>query len=542
MSMLSTRRALMLGAFLTTFAATAPLAQAEGDAEVQTVRAVSHSIPPGSRAQAVADDSLAAPRISPVGDEELARIKSSAGGSAGSASLVAATEAAELTVDPRNKNRRRVCQTDSSTGGAPSGINGAAGPQVLMVVTNSAISRYNKKSCVRLGQQSLASFFAGVGVPATARLKDPRVLYDRRSRRFFVTAVSTDTGNTDQYQYVAVSADVSGRTFNLYRITLSEGAARFCKRNVASTWDFPMAGLSNARWFVTANDKGPRGGVRGAILSLDKRATLNGAPLTVKCFNQLPANLAATISLDTSASTAFLSPGSGSSELIERRVVTVVGGGVANDTLTEIDPVIIPIWWAPPPAAQPNGQLLDTLDGRFVAPSIQNQQKIVNVHSVKVRDTAKIRLYHVSTLDEIVAPQLIFTPTTVGDESDNLFNASIATNYGAVNAPVFISATRTIPGNRNAGRPSQLLFTGPADSADSLRWRFALIGKSQAQMVGCGRQPTGVCRWGDYSSTQVEAGSAQLGWGFNQLVAGTGKANQTRWTTRAGLMQAFRGL
>ncbi len=542
MSMLSTRRALMLGAFLTTFAATAPLAQAEGDAEVQTVRAVKHSIPAGSRAQAVVDPSLAAPRISPVSEAELARIKSSAGGSEDGASLVAATEAAELTVKVRNQNRRRVCNTDSSTGGAPSGINGAVGPQIMVVVTNSGISRYNKKSCAQLGQQSLASFFTGVGVPATARLKDPRVLYDRRSKRFFVTAVSTDTGNTDQYQYVAVSTNASGSAFNLYRITLSEGTNRFCKRNVASTWDFPMAGFSNARWFVTANDKGPGGGVRGAILSMNKKATLNGGLLTVKCFNQLPANLAATVALDTSAATVFLSPGSGSSERFERRVVTVVGGGVANDTLTEIAPVIIPIWWAPPPAAQPNGQLLETLDGRFVAPSIQNQQKLVNVHTVKVRNTAKIRLYHVSTLDEVVAPQLIFTPTTVEDESDNLFNASIATNFGAVNAPVYISATRTIPSNKNAGRASQLLFSGPADSADSALWRFALIARSQAQMVGCAKQPTGVCRWGDYSSTQVEPGNAQLGWGFNQIVAGTGKGNQTQWTTRAGLMQVFRGL
>jgi hypothetical protein len=542
MSMLSTRRALMLGAFLTAFAATAPWAQAEGEAEVQTIRAVSHSIPAGGRAQAVAAADAAGPRIIPAGEAELARIKALAGGSEGGASLVAAGEAAELTVGVRNQNRRRVCQTDASTGAAPSGINGAVGPQIMVVVTNSAISRYNKKSCARVGQQSLATFFAAVGVPATAQLRDPRVIYDRRSRRFFVTAVSTDSGNTDQYQYVAVSADATGRTFNLYRITLSEGTARFCKRNVASTWDFPMAGVSNARWFVTANDKGPAGGVRGAILSLDKRASLNGAPMTVKCFNQLPANLAATISLDTSAATAFLSPGSGSSSRIERRVVTAVGGGVANDTLTVIAPVIIPTWWAPPAAAQPNGQLLDTLDGRFVAPSIQNQQKIVNVHSVKVRDTAKIRLYHVSTLDEAVAPTLIFTPTTVEDESDNLFTASIATNYGAANAPVFISATRTIPGNRNAGRPSQLLFSGPADSADSARWRYALIGTSQAQMTGCASQPPGVCRWGDYSSTQIEPGNAQLGWGFNQLVAGTGAANQSRWTTRAGLMQAFRGL
>lgn len=540
MSMLSTRRALMLGAFLTAFAATVPSAQAEDEAEVQTIRAVSHSIPAGSRAQAVAANA-GAPRIIPAGEAELLRIKALAGGSEGATSLVAAGEATELTVRVRNENRRRVCQTDASTGAAPSGINGAVGPQIMVVVTNSAISRYNKNNCARVGQQSLAAFFAGVGVPATAQLKDPRVIYDRRSRRFFVTAVSTDSGNSDQYQYVAVSTDATGRTYNLYRIMLSEGTARFCKRSVGSTWDFPMAGVSNARWFVTANDKGLAGGVRGAILSMDKRASLSGAPMTVKCFNQLPANLAATISLDASAATAFLSPGSGSSSRIERRVVTAVGGGVANDTLTPIAPVVIPTWWAPPAAAQPNGQLLDTLDGRFVAPSIQNQQKIVNVHSIKVRDTAKIRLYHISTLNDAVSPTLIFTPTTVEDESDNLFNASVATSYGTADAPVFISATRTIPGNRNAGRASQLLFSGPADSADSARWRYALIGSSQAQMTGCARQPAGVCRWGDYSSTQIEPGNARLGWGFNQLVDGTGSANQSRWTTRAGLMQAFRG-
>jgi hypothetical protein len=47
--------------------------------------------------------------------------------------------------------------------------------------------------------------FAAFSPPPTQILFDPRVLYDVPSGRFLVTAESKDSGNSDQFQYFAVS-------------------------------------------------------------------------------------------------------------------------------------------------------------------------------------------------------------------------------------------------------------------------------------------------------------------------------------------------
>lgn len=542
MSRFSSRRSVLLGAILTAFAVSMPSAGAQEESAVeageQTLRPVRHSIAPGDRVSAAALAQAVAPRPVAVGDAELLRLKSEGSGDGGPAVIrVREIEAAPEFVRNRRALLKRRCNTNASSGLAPAGVGGAAGPVNLVVATNAVIGVYNATNCRVVGRESLADFFAGVGVPASATLHDPRVVFDRVSGRFFVTAVSRDSGNSDQYQYFAVSTNNVGTTYNLYRVTLSEGAARFCKRGVESVWDYPSAGYSRGRWYVTGNDVAAN--QRGAILSIDKAATLRGAPADITCFNRLAANLAPPIVIDRARIATFLSVGSGRSMGVVRIAVTEGAGGPKSDTAQALDNILIPQWTAAPAAAQPNGQRLDTLDGRFQSASIQAGQFIWNVHTVKVRNLAKVRLYRLPTADAARAPSLIFTPSTLTSENDNLFNASLAVRSANPAAPIFMSVTRTIPGDLNFGKPAHVIFEGPNNSADSARWGFAVAQSSPVQMVGCSQRPDGACRWADYSSTQIVPGNLLRGWGFNQIVAQrpSGQSRQTDWRTGAGLME-----
>lgn len=184
------------------------------------------------------------------------------------------------------------CVTNVSTGHAPSDIHGAAGSTVLVVVTNVDIGVYNKANCLIVSRVPLATVFAGFADIGNQRLFDPRVLYDTSSGRFFVTAESRDAraGNTDQYQYFAVSTSGAASGWSTYRIQLSRGTSFFCKRAADTFWDYPSAGKSGNRWFITANDFPTDADASGAILAIDKAPTLSGAPASVSCWNNLAYN------------------------------------------------------------------------------------------------------------------------------------------------------------------------------------------------------------------------------------------------------------
>jgi hypothetical protein len=110
------------------------------------------------------------------------------------------------------------------TGSTPSDIHGAVSPVNIVVVTNRDIGVYDRASCTRLSRVSFDVFFgASFTIAPGEGLFDPRVLYDTAAGRFFVEIESRNTtpGNTDQFQYFAVSTDNTGTSWSQYRVALS---------------------------------------------------------------------------------------------------------------------------------------------------------------------------------------------------------------------------------------------------------------------------------------------------------------------------------
>jgi len=422
-----------------------------------------------------------------------------------------------------------ACNTNVATGSAPSDIHGAAGPAVLVVVTNVDIGVYDKSTCAMISRVPLTTLFAGFGDIANQTLFDPKVIYDRAAGRFFVTAESRDNrGITDQYQYFAVSTTNAASAWHRYRFGLSVGTTFWCKRASNSFWDYPSSGKSANRWFITANDFPVSGGATGAIMAIDKAPTLTGAGTSAICWNNLAFNVAPPIVLDAATSqSVFLYPRA----TFIGRYDHAAGATLGADTLAAGANYAIATWAVPPDAVQPNGQKLDSLDGRFQSASIQSRNRIWNIHTIASGTAPVIRWYRLTKVGSTV-----LSTNTVTSTGGHLFNPSFVTGSGLDGAPAFINASRTVPTCATSScLASMMTYSGP-NTSNTTGWLGYLAASSTNQFAtdGFGTPCNNVllrgsCRWGDYSSITVDPNEAGSAWGFNQLINGT---TQFDWFTR----------
>ncbi len=503
-------------------------------------------------AESAGDAVNEAPRLSAIPDAELEKLKNLPGDADDGAESM--DEEPASTPDQSPEVISINCAMNGGTGSAPSDVHGAATPTNIIEVTNSDIMIKNKSNCALVSSMSLKTFFGGFAIPAAETLFDPRVVYDRLAGRCIVTVESRNSGNTDQFLYVASSRTSSCTTWRRIRFVLSRAStgSLFCKASAANFYDFPNLGYNNTRAVVTSNNFTSRTGsfLQATLLSIDKVALHGTAPVFARCFRggSLPFSMAPAIQGDFGSSMFILSTGAGSGFTIRRLRLTSSGSGSGiADTLTSLSSILIPFWTAPPDAPQPNLQKLDTLDGRFQSASKQIFGSLWNVHTVNSSGRAVVRLYKVSTSGSLLFRRTLATAQTGCTGTDHVFNPSIDTNSTAPGALAFVTASRTCPSGGAIGRAAHLVFRGPNSS--STGWVFNTIGTSpdQFRILGgsAGTRPCnttgtgfrGSCRWGDYSSTQIDPSAPTDAWSFNQLVrTGSfgGSQSQFNWNTRAG--------
>ena len=513
------------------------------------------TMPSGDSSSAAAESAggpvFEGPRLSSIPDAELERLKNLVGAGDGPDSVGEAPALA-----PAPKAVLVNCTMNVATGAAPSDVHGAATPTNLIEVTNRDIMIRNKATCGLVSSMSLATFFSqnfGFTIAPGESLFDPRVVYDRLAGRCIVIVDSRNSGNTNQFLYVAASTTSSCTAWRRYRFILSRisPAALFCKATAANFYDYPNLGYNNTRAVVTSNNFTSATGsfTQGTLLSMDKGELYSGAPsVHARCFRSstYPFSMAPAIQQDFNTSMFILSTGAGSGSVIRRFRLTPSGSGAGmTDTFTALSSINIPFWTAPPDAVQPNGRKIDSLDGRLQSASKQIGTVMWQVHAVNVGGFSRWRMYKVSTSGTSVL--FSRTPTTgTCANVDHLFNPSIDTNSTSTSALAFVTASRTCP-SQAAGRAAHLIFRGA--NASNVGWVFNTVATSANQFTilggsagsaSCNTTGTdfrGSCRWGDYSSTQIDPSSPTTAWGFNQLITtGTlgGAQSQFNWTTRAG--------
>jgi hypothetical protein len=460
------------------------------------------------------------PRRIPIGDAALAAIKANPTAAAADMTTLAPSGG------PNIRSWGGTCTTNSAVGFAPSDIHGAVSATRLVVVTNVEVGVYRLTDCALISKVSLSAFFGNLG---NEILFDPRVIFDRISGRFFVTAESEETSGTDQRQFWGVSSSYTPTAWTTYSLKLSESqtATLNCKSAQNSFWDFPQVGVSTNRLYTTANDFLATGGVVGAIIWLDKAPMLTASSTSARCATNLPFNLAPPMVMDASTNAVFLSPGSGGGSTIARLDLaspTTIG----SDTLIARPSFAIPAWTAAPDPAQPNGQTLDAIDGRFQSYSTQSRGLLWNIHTVGVGSpaAAKIRWYRLNATST-ASSTVLNLATFQTASTDRLFNPSIVTASGLPGAPIYINTTRTIPSiTTGAGNAAMVMMWGLNNDSSAANWRAQAVQTSTTQFTGCG----GPCRWGDYSSVETDPANNGTAWGFNQIVTGTSQFN---WGTSA---------
>jgi hypothetical protein len=445
----------------------------------------------------------------------------------------------------------KSCDTNKNNGDSstPPAVNGAVGPANLLVTTHSHVTVYARSDCTQLADATLKAFFDKFPEVATKTIIWPRSLYDPRSKRFVVAAVSSFSNN-EQYLYLAISKNASGQTWYRYRIILRKDANVPCATNANASFTLPTVGHSANRWFLTLDEVGP---FAGLIFSIDKTPTLTGAKLTLKCFEvDAPANTPPIV-LDNNNKAYFLSTANQSSSSLVWFYPLTTGAAASNDTIGAQDGLSTLIgdfngWIKPDRARQPNGELLET-NARFSAPSMQAGHFVWNVHT-QATDLdsfryARWRLYKFNILQR----KVVFThsPRTIADDEDT-FNASLATTAAAAtdpDAPIYVNFSRTVQSKPSAGRPAMLIAKGP--SGRKAGWTYQVIATSPGQYdhtlyynnnpnmpMHC-NDPNVLCRWGPWSSTQIDPSDPTKGWGFNQLVTtGTvgGAGSHYNWMTK----------
>lgn len=181
----------------------------------------------------------------------------------------------------------------------------------------------------------------------------------------------------------------------------------------------------------------------------------------------------------------------------------------------------IPAWSVPPDAVQPNGQKLDTLDGRFQSASIQSRNRIWNIHTIASGSRPVVRWYRLARDSDKVVSKITYS----GASTHHLFNPSFVTNSGFDGSPAYIRVSRTIPPSPNAGRVAMLMGAGPNTTGGGWSWTTVATSPGQYAVDGfgnsCNTTSRGACRWGDYSSVTVDPDQAGTGWGFNQMINGS---------------------
>jgi len=431
----------------------------------------------------------------------------------------------------------KECPTLTSDGGeTPANPQGAVSRLRLVVTTLTEIAVFNRNDCSLMSRLSTQNFFAVQFPVLTQSFSDARVIYDFASQRFFISAMGVNSETQDTFLYFAVSTSNTAAAWRIFRIGIKVGSKRRCIPSLNNSWGVPNPGVNTNRWLIAAERFAPGSGVSGSIMSLEKEPTLGslGVP-KFKCFNGLENQLVPPIVRGTATTAYFLSVGAVSGNSI-RRYALDTAGAVDQDSIIGGGPTLvsIPAWTAPPYAPQPNGQRLLTSDGEFLAPTIQVGPFLWNVHTINVNGKARWRLYKLSQSGP--EPLFVFTPKTAPGLHHN-FNASVATGSKDPDAPAFVTFTRVRPNNER-GRAELMIAKGPNSSAAG--WTSTMVERSPSQFELLGNTGPATCnepafntacRWGKYSSTQMDPANGTRAWGFNQLAIGP---LQGDWIVRAG--------
>ena len=414
-----------------------------------------------------------------------------------------------------NKRRdvvsQKACTDLESTGFAPSDSTGAQGLKGSLSASNVSLAWVDgtatTASCRTPLITSLKSFFNVSEFDEV--LFDPQVQYVDSAKKFIVLAESLFQDSNDQNLYIGVIDDVSRSSApsgKVYKIPLSEGRDKFCKKKASDFYDYPKMGIGANAIAVTSNNFGRS--VYGTVLAfnledaISEKNTLRSTCFGVKdglsiLFNTNPSQvLNYSVGSGGNTSTMLLdSPGSGGGNTLKLYRLKWNPAGTGSHSLDELPAINLPAAWVSPQnASQPNtSDTVDVLDGRFVSAGTQigaaNSETVFNAHSVQCVDDSSfscVRGY------KIQPSRAQFLGPEVRVSGASSFNASLAYNG---QDRIYLTSSFSSSDLKPGTSLTEFLFKNGKIS-DVLA---VILNQGNGTCKDGGDR----CRWGDYSQTTL---------------------------------------
>ena len=398
----------------------------------------------------------------------------------------------------------------------PPDSNGAVGPNHFVEFINGRFSVYDKASGSLVQTMTDTAFWTGIGVNLTGLgVSDPRVIYDPLSGRWFASQIDLNTANPVNNRFllaVSASADPTGQWNSV--AFQADPAGNFA--------DFPRLGLDAKGVYLTGNMFNRRGTFVGVLITSIPKAdlllstptatnrttsgvlsetSLGFAPQPVVNFS--PTNDAENVLAVPTDGTAM----SGGNFIPQTSLLTfqVLGADTPSATFSASTHIPVPSYLVNLNPPQPDGQItLDNGDARIGSYVFQVGDSIYATHGVQVGPRSAVRWYRLSATNHV-----LLESGTISDTDLHLFYPSIA---ASTNGLVVIGFN---------GCSSNTFVSSYAVAGETINGT-TVFGDKVLLQAGLGNyeQPAnGDNRWGDYSTTTVDADNPNHFWTIQEYAS-----------------------
>jgi uncharacterized repeat protein (TIGR01451 family) len=439
--------------------------------------------------------------------------------SAESVTAAAPAEASPIPLSPATASSFVALPDNNTT--IPPDTNGAAGPNHLMTALNSEV-RIQDKTGANLSTVSLDTFWSSLGNPNAF---DPRLAYDPYGNRWiFVAAANGESTTSAVLIGVSQTSDPTGN-WNLFSVDADATNVNWA--------DFPSVGFNKDWIVVTANmfTVAANAFANSNIWVFTKSSLYNNAAPSAP-FRRFTDAIGATkvpaLTYDTALATLYL-VGVSNSSLGNLRIGTITGP-VGAESYTSGTAFSTGTSWAftgPDSPQLGTAALIDSGDARMQKCSYRSGS-LWCVHHVFLpaagASRGSVQWWQLTTAGAVQQRGLIDDPSGA---TFSLY-PSIAVN---ANNDVLIGYSRFSAGQYASANYS---FRSSCDAANTLQ-SDAVLKAGDGPYFKTFADPSGVSRWGDYSSTVVDPANDLDMWTIQEYAAtpvtpGTNDGNG-RWGT-----------
>jgi hypothetical protein len=402
---------------------------------------------------------------------------------------------------------------------APPDTNGDVGPNHYVQIVNLSFAVFNKFSgTVLYGPTPINTLWMNFGGQCeTSNSGDPTVIYDQFNDRWIISQFAVSSQPYLQCIAVSTTGDPLG-SYNRFSYSYGNGFN-----------DYPKMGIWNGDYFITYNIfTNGSSFAGGEVCGYNGPSLRAGQANSMQCFTEgggglLAADQDGSTTAPAGAPEYVMSFGSNSLNVWKMKIDwnNSNNSSFAGPSVLSVNP------FSPAPnASQPGtSQTLDALSDRLMNRlSYRNRSGVESFllnHSVTASGVGAFRWYELRTLNSATTTPSVFQQGTYSPDTNNRWMGSIAMDaVGNIGAgySVSSSANNVKPSVRYSGR----LASDPAGT----------FGQGEATIInGTGVQTSGLSRWGDYSSINIDPTDDCTFWYTDEYMAVDGTFN---WHTRIG--------